>query len=96
MEEGRNIIIYQTEDGNVRIDVRMEDEMVWLSQEQISVLFNKGRSTITEHLSNIFKESELEEGEVCRKFRHTTQHGAIEGKSQTKEIKLYNLDAIYW
>ena len=58
------------------------------------MLFNKGRSTITEHISNIFNEGELEETEVCRKFRHTTQHGAIEGKSQNKEVKLYNLDVI--
>lgn len=95
MEENKgNIIIYQSEDGSIRLDVRLEDKTVWLTQEQIATLFNKGRSTITEHISNIFKEGELEETEVCRKFRHTTQHGAIEGKSQNKEVKLYNLDVI--
>ena len=94
MDEQQNIIIYQSEDGSIRLDVRLEDKTVWLTQEQIAMLFNKGRSTITEHISNIFKEGELEENKVCRKFRHTTQHGAIEGKSQLKEVKLYNLDVI--
>lgn len=51
-------------------------------------------STITEHLQNVFKEGELNENVVCRNFRHTTQHGAIEGKTQDKEVKLYNLDVI--
>lgn len=88
------IIIYQSDDGKIRLDVRLEDKTVWLTQEQIATLFNKGRSTITEHINNIFKEGELEEDKVCRNFRHTTQHGAIEGKSQTKEVKLYNLDVI--
>ena len=88
------IVLYQSEDGSIRLDVRLEDKTVWLTQEQIAMLFNKGRSTITEHISNIFKEGELEENKVCRKIRHTTQHGAIEGKSQLKVVKLYNLDVI--
>lgn len=57
-------------------------------------LFGKGRTTITEHIGNIFKEGELDEEKVCRKFRHTTQHGAIEGLLQTQEVKYYNLDVI--
>ncbi len=81
------IIIYQSEDGKIRLDVRLEDKTVWLTQEQIVTLFNKGRSTITEHINNIFKKGELEEDKVCRKFRHTTQHGAIKGNLQTKEVK---------
>ena len=65
MEENKgNVIIYQSEDGVVRLDVRLEDKTVWLTQEQIAMLFNKGRSTITEHISNIFKEGELEENKV--------------------------------
>jgi len=50
-------------------------------------LFGKGRTTITEHISNIFKEAEVNEKEVCRHFRHTTRHCAIEGKAQTKQVK---------
>ena len=68
------IIIYQSEDGKIRLDVRLEEKTVWLSQEQIAQLYGKGRSTITEHISNVFKEGELEKEKVCRKFRHTTQH----------------------
>ena len=88
------IVLYQSEDGNVKVDVLFQDETVWLTQEQMAQLFGKGRTTITEHIGNIFKEGELEEEKVCRKFRHTTQHGAIEGLYQTQEVKCYNLDVI--
>lgn len=57
-------------------------------------LVGKGRSTITEHIKNVFKEAELSEEVVCREFRHTTQHGAIDGKTQEVTVKLYNLDVI--
>ncbi|MBO4801099.1 MAG: virulence RhuM family protein [Bacteroidaceae bacterium] len=88
------IIIYQSEDGNVKLDVRLAEKTVWLTQEQIALLFCKGRSTITEHISNIFKEGELEKEKVCRFFRHTSQHGAIKGKIQNQDKTLYNLDVI--
>ena len=87
------MIIYQSDEG-VKLDVRLENKTVWLNIEQIAQLFNKGRATISEHISNIFKEGELEEKVVCRKFRQTTQHGALEGKTQSKEVKYYNLDVI--
>ena len=87
------IIIFQSRDGE-NLDVRLENQTVWLNIEQIAQLFNKGRSTINEHILNIFKEGELDEKVVCRKFRHTTQHGALEGKTQSKEVKYYNLDVI--
>ena len=87
------IIIFQSDEG-VKLDVRLENQTVWLNIEQIAQLFNKGRSTINEHILNIFKEGELDEKVVCRKFRHTTQHGALEGKTQSKEVKYYNLDVI--
>lgn len=88
------IIIYQNPDGNIKIDVRLENETVWLTQEQMAMLFGKGRTTITEHIQNVFKEGELDEKVVCRNFRHTTQHGAIEGKPQSANVKYYNLDVI--
>ena len=72
----------------------MGEETVWLSQEQMALLFGKGRSTITEHIRNIFAEGELQKEVVCRKFRHTTQHGAIAGKIQDVTTTLYNLDVI--
>ena len=87
------MIIYQSDEG-VKLDVRLENKTVWLSIEQIAQLFYKGRSTISEHISNIFKEGELDEKVVCWNFRQTTQHGAIEGKTQSREVKYYNLDVI--
>ncbi len=89
-----SFILFKTEDEKISVDVRFEDETVWLSQEQMAALFAKGRSTITEHIRNIFKEGELKEEMVCRNFRLTTQHGAIEGKTQDVSVKLYNLDVI--
>lgn len=88
------ILIYQNQDGNIKVDVRLEEETVWLTQDQMALLFGKGRSTITEHIGNLFKEGELDVKVVSRKFRHTTQHGAIAEKTQEKEVTLYNLDVI--
>lgn len=89
-----NLLIYQNPDGSIKIDVRLEDETVWLTKEQMGVLFGKARTTITEHIQNVFKEGELDEKVVCRKFRLTTQHGAIAGKTQEVEVNGYNLDVI--
>jgi len=89
-----NFVIFQTKDGKVNIDVYFQDETLWLTQKRIAELFEKGRTTITEHLKKIFSDGELDEKEVCRYFRHTTQHGAIEGKTQVKEVKYYNLRAV--
>lgn len=92
--EQDQILIYQSADGYIKLDVTMQNETVWLTQEQIATLFGKGRSTITEHILNIFQEGELNENMVCRNFRLTTQHGAIIGKIQEKDVKHYNLDVI--
>jgi hypothetical protein len=88
MSEQSEIIIYQTENGQTKIQTRLEDETVWLSQAQMVELFGKSRSTITEHILNVFNEGELEENLVCRYFRHTTQHGSIEGKTQKKMLNI--------
>ena len=87
-------IIYQNAEGNIKIDVRLEEETVWLTQAQIAELFGKGRSTITEHIQHIFEDGELDKEVVCRNFRHTTSHGAIEGKIQETVANYYNLDVI--
>jgi len=81
------IILYQGSEGNIKIDVRLEDETVWLTQAQMGMLFNKDKRTISEHISNIFKEGELNEDSVVRNFRTTTQHGAIADKTQQIEVK---------
>lgn len=88
------IIIYQSEDGQTQVDVRMENETVWLTQAQMAELFQKDRTAIGRHIANVFKEGELNPEEVCAKFAHTTRHGAIEGKVQVQEVVIYNLDVI--
>ena len=88
------ILLYQNSDGNIKIDVRLEDETVWLTQSQMAALFGKDKRTISEHISNIFKEGELNENMVVRNFRTTTQHGAIPDKTQEHKVKGYNLDVI--
>lgn len=88
------IILYQNAEGTIKLDVRLEEETVWLNQTQIATLFNKGRSTIAEHIQNVFEEGELDEKVVCREFRQASQHGAILGKTQEKNVKHYNLDVI--
>jgi|GEM_PF-210162 len=87
-EKRSEILIYQTEDGRTRIEVRLEDETVWLSQAQLSELFDKNKRTISEHIRNIFKEGELLETSVVRKFRTT----ATDGKFYS--VTYYNLDVI--
>ena len=72
-----DIILYQREDGAVQIDVKVQSETVWLTQEQMATLFGKGRTTITEHISHIFEEGELDEKVVFGKIPQTTQHPAI-------------------
>ena len=94
MLQNNQIIIYQSDDGQMQIDVRMENETVWLSQQQMAELFQKDRTVIGRHIRNIFTEGELDEKVVCAKFAHTTQHGYIQDKSQIKEVVLYNLDVI--
>jgi len=94
LQQFNNFVLFTAENGKVNIDVYFQDETLWLSQKSIAELFEKGRSTITEHLKKIFNEGELDENVVCRDFRQTTQHGAIEGLQQEKGVKFYNLKAI--
>lgn len=93
MKENK-IIIYQTENEDIKVDVYFEDETFWLSQKSISQLFDVDVSTISKHLKNIFNDDELDPEVAIAKFANTTQHGAIKGKTQTKYINYYNLDAI--
>ncbi len=91
MDTDNQILIYQSKDGNIKIDVHLQDESVWLTQEQMAELFGKGRSTITEHIANIFEEGELEQNRTCRKFRQVRQEG---NREVEREIEHYNLDVI--
>jgi hypothetical protein len=83
-----DLILYQTEDGNTRIEVHLQDETVWLSQAQMCQLFDKDKRTISEHIKNIFREGELQENSVVRKFRTT----AADGKNY--QVVHCNLDMI--
>lgn len=85
------MLLYQDRDGVIKVDVRLEDETVWLTQEQMASLFGKGRSTITEHIRNVFEEGELEQDRTCRKFRQVRQEGE---RLVERDIEYYNLDVI--
>lgn len=94
MDNHGEIIIYQTEDGLTKIDVNLQDETVWLTQEQMAELFQRDKSTISRHIKNIFAEGELDEKVVVAEFATTSQHGAMEGKTQNNITKFYNLDVV--
>ena len=93
MDLNNQIIIYQTEDGQTQVDVRMENDMIWLTRQQIAVLFGRDYKTIIKHINNALKE-ELADSVVVAKFANTTQQGAIEGKTQTHEVDYFNLEVI--
>ena len=88
------IEIYKSRDKQTQVEVRFENESVWLSQAQIAELFQRDRTVVSRHINSVFKEKELNEREVCANFAHTTQHGAIKGKTQESSTKFYNLDVI--
>ncbi len=86
-----DILIYQNADGNIKIDVRLEDETVWLTQAQLCELFQKSKATISEHIKNVFEENELDSGSTVRKFRTVQIEGS---RTVEREIEHYNLDVI--
>jgi len=87
-------LLYKTDKGDIKVDVMLQNETIWLPQIKIAELFEVQRPAITKHLNNIFESGELDEKVVCSILELTTQHGAIADKTQTKPIKFYNLDAI--
>ena len=91
MNEHGEIILYQSEDGLTKIDVRFEDETVWLTQQQMAELFQSSRSNIVEHIQHIYEEGELDEAATCRKFRQVRSEGS---RQVTRELPYYNLDMI--
>lgn len=94
-ESGFNeILLYSTPNGNVKVEIYLQNETIWLTQQKIADLFGVDRTVVTKHIGNIFKSGELNEQVVCANFAHTTQHGAIKGKTQETITKFYNLDAI--
>ena len=89
-----SIVVYKSSDGIVRLDVQLADETVWLTLDQMALLFERNKSTISRHIRNIFECGELQEQLVVAKNATTTQHGALQGKTQTHEVTFYNLDMI--
>lgn len=92
--DNNQIIIYQTDDDQTQIDVRLENETVWLTQAQMAELFQKDRTVIGRHIRNVFKEGELDESLVCAKFALPKKYGRREGYIQEAEVTIYNLDVI--
>ncbi len=88
------LILYKDESGKVSVNVRFADEDVWLTQAQLVEIYQSSKSNVSEHIKRIFEDGELDKEVVVRKFRTTTQHGAIEGKTQSHEVAFYNLDVI--
>ncbi len=94
-ESGFNeILLYTTPNGNVKVEIYLQNETIWLTQQKIADLFGVQRPAITKHLKNIFESGELKEEVVSSILEHTTQHGAMDGKTQETKVKYYNLDAI--
>ncbi|MBI2968929.1 MAG: virulence RhuM family protein [Bacteroidetes bacterium] len=94
-KEGFNkILLYKTPNEKVKVEIYLQNETIWLTQKKIADLFGVQRPAVTKHLKNIFETGELEEEVVSSILEHTTQHGAIEGKTQETKVKYYNLDAI--
>lgn len=91
MDSFGEILIYQTEDGLTKLDVRMEDETVWLTQQQMAELFQTSRTNVVDHIKNIYEEGELDENSTCRKFRQVRMEGS---RQVTRELPFYNLDMI--
>lgn len=88
------LVLYKDDEGKLSVNTLFADEDVWLTQAQLVEIYKSSKSNISEHLKNIFNDNELDKEVVVRKFRTTTQHGAIEGKTQTHEVLHYNLDVI--
>ena len=91
MDEKGEVIIYQTEDGLTKIEVKMQDETVWLTQQQMAGLFQTSRTNVIDHIKNIYEEGELEESLTCRKFRQVRTEG---NRQVSRELPYYNLDMI--
>ncbi len=82
---GGEVVVYEASDGEIRVDVRLDRETVWLSQEQTSQLFGRERSVITKHVRNVFREGELAAESVCAKFAHTAERRQLRRRARGPE-----------
>lgn len=90
-EEKGSIIVYRAEDGGAKIEVRLEDENVWLTQQQMAELYQSSRTNVVEHIKHIYDEGELDASSTCRKFRQVQMEG---NRQVSRELPFYNLDMI--
>ena len=93
-DQTTEFLLYTAPNGAIKVEVLLSGETLWLTQERMAELFGVQRPAITKHLKNIFESKELQEDVVCSILEHTTEHGAIAGKTQTSQVKYYNLDAV--
>lgn len=93
MDKGQ-ILLYQSADGDSKIEVRLENDTVWLTADQMAELFQRNKSTISRHIRNVLEDGELRSEEVVAFFATTSPHGAMEGKFQEHTVAYYNLDMI--
>ena len=91
MDNHGEFLIYQSEDGLTNIEVKIQDETVWLTQQQMADLFKTSRTNVVEHIGNIYSEHELDENSTCRKFRQVRKEG---NREVSREMSYYNLDMI--
>ena len=89
-----HFLMYRVAEDEVAVNALVKDDSIWLNQKAMAELFDVSTSSISRHLKNIFDEGELDEKVVVAEIATTTHHGAIEGKTQTKDVRFYNLDAI--
>ena len=93
-EKATEFLLYTAPGGTIKVEVLLSNESIWLTQERMAELFGVQRPAITKHLKNIFESNELQEELVCSILEHTTEHGAVAGRTQTQKVKYYNLDAV--
>ena len=93
-DETTEFLLYTTPNGEIKVEVLLSNETIWLTQERMAELFGVQRPAISKHLKNIFVSGELQEEVVSSILEHTTEHGAIAGKTQAQKVKYYNLDAV--
>ena len=93
-QPNRQFLLYKSDKGDIKVDVLLENETIWMPQTKISELFEVKVPAVFKHLKNIFESGELDEKVVVSILEITTQHGAIAEKTQVKPTKFYNLDAI--
>ncbi len=93
-DQTTEFLLYTAPSGEIKVEVLLSNETIWLTQERMAELFGVQRPAITKHLKKLFESEELDQQVVCSILEHTTEHGAIAGKTQTNKVKYYNLDAV--